>query len=129
MGQHIVKLKEYYLVWSSIVDAPITDGMTLKQLKRWMRSEYGVQGMRGLDEKIKRADEMGTSSRGDSSAVSRIWLNRAGPKESTLTIEGIYRHYCLKEDIQPEWIVPGRVIGGDDDDDGPTYAAVTAGWE
>lgn len=129
MGQYIVKLKEHYLIWSEIVDAPLSSGMTLAELKRWIRGSYGSEGMRQLPARLERVERKGTSSLRDESAVSSIWLNRAGPNESTLTIEGIYRHYCLNEPMRDEWIVPGRVIGGDEDDDGPTYEAVVAGWD
>lgn len=129
MGEFIVKLRDHYLVWSTIVDAPITDGGTLDELKQWIREEYGNRGMETLPERLARVEAKGTSSLRDNSAESAIWLNRAGPNESTLTIVGIYRHYCLGEPIKDEWIVPGRVIGGDDDDDGLTYEAVLVGWD
>lgn len=128
MGQYIIKLKEHYLIWSSIVDAPLTYGMNLQELEELIQDEYGAQGMSNLPTRLERVEKKGTSSMQDDSAVDTIWLNRAGPNESTLTIEGIYRHYCLGEPVQDEWIVPGRVIGGNEDDDGPTYEAVTAGW-
>lgn len=127
MGEFIVKLREHYLVWSTIIDAPITNGGTLEELKAWIREEYGTRGMEQLPERLARVEAKGTSSHRDNSAESAIWLNRAGPNESTLTIEGIYRHYCLDEPVKNEWIVPGRVMGGEDDD-GLTYEAVTAGW-
>lgn len=129
MGQFIVKLREHYLVWSTIVDAPITNGMNEKQLTRWMRSRYGSEGIKELPERLARVEAKGTSAMNEESAESTIWLNRAGPDESTLTIVGIYHHYCLGEPIKDEWIVPGRVIGGDEDDDGLTYDAVLAGWD
>lgn len=129
MGRFIVKLREHYLEWSTIVDAPITYGMTLDELKEYIRDEYGNEGMEQLPARLERLEAKGTSALHEQSAESAIWLNRAGPDESTLTMMGIYRHYCLDEPVQDEWIVPGRVIGDDDDDDGLTYEAVLAGWE
>lgn len=126
MGQFIVKLKEHYLMWSTIVDAPISRGMTLKQLKQWIRREYGQQGIDELSARLARVDEKGTSAMQDSSAVDTVWLNRAGPDESCLTIEGIYRHFCLGEEIKPEWIVSRESVMDDDHD---TYADVVKGWE
>lgn len=128
MGQYIVKLKEHYLIWSSTVDAPISEGMNLHDLKDWIREEYGRQGMEQLPARLARVEAKGTSSKGDDDALDTIWLNRAGPDEKPLTIVGIYRHYCLGEEIQDEWIVAGRVMGGDERT-GLTYEAVTAGWE
>lgn len=128
MGQCIVKLKEYYLIWSSIVDAPISEGMSLPDLKDWIREEYGREGLDALPARLARVEAKGTSAMDDDDALDTIWLNRAGPDERPLTILGIYRHYCLGEEIQDAWIVPGRMMGGEDDD-GLTYEAVTAGWE
>lgn len=126
MGQYIVKLKEHYLVWSSIVDAPISRGMTLTQLKRWTRRAYGQWGMDELPARLERVDRKGTSAMRDTNAVDTIWLNRAGPDESCLTIVGIYRHFCLGEEIKPEWIVSRESV---EDDDHDTYADVVKGWD
>ena len=126
MGQFIVKLKEHYLIWSTIADAPLTYGMTRDELTEWTRDEYGKKGLEELPARLARVDAKGTSAHREESAVSTIWLNRAGPNESCLTIEGIYRHYCLEEPVQDEWIVKGRVMG---EEEGPSYEDVVKGWE
>lgn len=129
MGQYIVKLGEHYLVWSSIVDAPITNGLSLVQLKRWIRTRYGTEGLNELPSRLERVEAHGTSAHGDKSAIDTIWLNRAGPDESILTIVGIYRHYCLGEPAQDEWIVPHPLNeDGEPDDDYDLHGAVTMGW-
>ena len=126
MGQYIVKLKDRYLIWSSVVDAPLCTCDTLDDLTTWIRQTSGTEGLRELPARMARVEAKGTSSLGDDSAVDTIWLNRAGPDESTLTIEGIYRHFCLDEPIKDEWIVPRELVMDDEYD---TYGAVVAGWE
>lgn len=113
MGQFIVKLKDHYLIWSTIVDAPIAHASTLEGLKRWVRREYGQRGIDELPARLERVARKGTSSLSDESALSTIWPNRAGPKESCLMVEGIYRHYCLGEPIRNEWIVPRGLVEDD----------------
>jgi hypothetical protein len=127
MGQFIVKLKEHYLMWSTIVDAPISEGMNLKQLKRWIRSRYGQEGINELPARLARVDKKGTSSFDEESAESTIWLNRAGPEERPMTIVGIYHRYCLGEDMRDEWLVP-QEIADMEDSGGKLYDAVMAGW-
>lgn len=127
MGQYIVKLKEYYLIWSSIVDAPLCICDSVADVTDYIREEYGCEGVRNLPPRLARVEAKGTSSLGEESAISTIWLNRAGPNESTLTIEGIYRHYCLDEPLQDAWIIPRDVVLDDSTDD-TLYDMVTAGW-
>ena len=45
MGHCIIQLGEYYLVWSSIVDAPITYGLTEYGLRCWLEQEWGREGL------------------------------------------------------------------------------------
>lgn len=127
MGQFIVKLKEHYLIWSSIVDAPITKGMDLKQLKRWIRSRYGSDGVGELPARLGRVEKKGTSAMQDDSAVDTIWLNRAGPDEKPMTVAGIYHHYCLGEDMRDEWLIPAEITELEEDN-GEHHAAAIAGW-
>ena len=97
MGHTFVKLIDHYLVWSSVVDAPIFICKSLAELKEWVTNEYGQSYMRyhdsDFDPLLSRLETVGTSTLQDKSAVDTIWLNRAGYREGTLTIEGIYRHY------------------------------------
>lgn len=68
MSRYIIKLtdkrdlKDYYLEWSTIVDAPVTYGMTLDGFKIYYQGEYGISGMRDLPERLKRVEEKGTSA-------------------------------------------------------------------
>jgi hypothetical protein len=106
MGRYIIKLDEYYLEWSTIVDAPVTFGMKREDFEAYYREMYGINGMRDLSKRLERADKKGTSSHYHESADDVISGNRAGPNESKLTRDEIYQAYCLMESIRDGWTVP-----------------------
>ena len=60
MGKFIVRLDTdqgpRYAVWSSIVDAPVTYGMTRDKFERWYRREHGREGAEELVARLERAD-------------------------------------------------------------------------
>lgn len=100
MPKYIVKLtdsatgSDYYLEWSTIVDAPVTCGMSLEEFTDHYRREYGESSMRGeFQERMQRVAANGTSYRlGDVASVLRC--NRAGENETELTQEQIIEEYC-----------------------------------
>lgn len=98
MSRFLIKLndgkKDYYLEWSTIVDAPVTYGLSLEELKAYIKDEYGNEGMRELDQRLKRVEEHNHSLYTNESLETVIDFNRAGPKEGRLTIKGIIRSYC-----------------------------------
>ena len=96
MGKYIVKLEGKYLEWSTIVDAPITFGMTLEEFRKYYKDEWGRQGMNDLDRRLVRVEEKGTSAFDSESAEDTILLNRAGPKEKSLHHEEIIEFYCRR---------------------------------
>lgn len=104
MPRYIVKLtdagRDYYLEWSTIVDAPVTSGMSLKEFRSHYQQEYGREGIRGLDERMNRVESTGTSSHHHDSAEDTISCNRAGDGETRLTMEQIIDHYCRGNPIQ-----------------------------
>jgi hypothetical protein len=101
--RYIVKLTDkktnidYYLLWSTVVDAPVTDGVSREQFEEVYREEYGRQGMTEFVARMARVDKKGTSSMIDESAESLISFNRAGPDESLLSYDEVVRFYCLGE--------------------------------
>lgn len=99
MASTIIKLRDFYMEWGSICDAPRTFGMTLKAFKGYYQFEYGASGMQLLDSRLERVEAKGTSSHIYDSAGENIELNRAGPDEMELTADEIYRAYCLREPI------------------------------
>lgn len=100
MSDYIIKLETKngprYLIWSTFVDAPITDGMTKEEFERWYLGEHGRHGMEVLPERMRRVTEKGTSSWLHHSVEDLIACNRAGLKEKRLTLEEIIGMYCPK---------------------------------
>jgi hypothetical protein len=98
VATYIVRLNDgeraYYMEWSTIVDAPVTYGMTREDFETYYRDEYGRSGAKDMPERMARVDAKGTSAHHDSSAWDTIWLNRAGKEETRLTLEQIVQHYC-----------------------------------
>lgn len=101
MSRYIVKLvdktenKEYYMEWSTVVDAPVTYGMSLEEFKEYYEEEYGKQGMDGLDERLSRVNEKGTSAMLYKSAEDLVEYNHAGKEGTLLTYEEILQQFCI----------------------------------
>lgn len=98
MASSIVKLKdsdgtEWFFEWSSIVDAPVTHRMTIKELWDHITNEYGQRGATQLPTRLKRVREKGTSSLMHHDVESQISGNRAGPGETNWTGQQIADNY------------------------------------
>lgn len=104
MGHCIVKLKDRYLIWSSIVDAPLTVGMTRAEIEAYVLEEYGRRGVEALPARLARCDATGTSDLRDSSVVDTVWFNRAGAGETCMTIPELIAYYVDQRD--PEALLP-----------------------
>jgi len=100
MPRFIVKLDQYYMEWSTIVDAPVTWGMTIDEFREYYRAEYGIAGMRDLDKRMARVEKNGTSAFDAMSAEDLISGNRAGPKETELAVHEVFQAYCLRESVR-----------------------------
>jgi len=103
MPRMLVKIKDKYFEWSTVVDAPVTFGMTKEELSDYIKEEYGRQGMRDLEKRLERVDENGTSVIPPCTLSDIIKSNRAGPDESELTEEEIYIAYGLQKSIRDNW--------------------------
>lgn len=97
MGRTIVKLQKgeevRYIVWSSVVDAPVTYGLTYEELEEHIRFEQGQEGMDALSSRMGRVYQYGTSSWDEESPEELMAFNRAGEKESCLTFDEIVQKY------------------------------------
>ena len=93
MAHFIIKLKQYYYIWSSVVDAPITDSLDLEQLTNWIKQQEGEEGLRKLPERLKRVEEKGTSAFNYSSVEELISYNRAGENETHLSMDELIKEY------------------------------------
>ena len=101
MPKYIIKLRDdklsrdWYLEWSTIVDAPITFGMSREEFEHYYLVEYGEAGMRDdFSERMRRVEENGTS--GPFGLHSLLVANRAGTAEAHLGYEEIVERYCRK---------------------------------
>lgn len=104
MPRFIIKLGDYYLEYSAVADKPVTFGMTLNEFKEYYRDEYGARGYQNLDARLAHVEAKGTSARRDRTVDDTLSLNRAGPGESELTRDEIYRAYCLREPVRDGWM-------------------------
>lgn len=97
MARTIIKLNDWYLVWSSIMDAPIAcckEDQLSNAITEFFTSTSSV-----IERMMNNLRMTGSSSLIGSSASAIIACNRAGPHEKPLTKDEIYRAYCLKEKI------------------------------
>lgn len=102
MGRSIVKHtlasgEDRYLVWSSIVDAPITFGGTLKQLRDFWRKDYGERGLEDLEVTIALGVQT-WPERGMRSVADMAGCNRAGLDETRLSAAQIIDYYFVVVD-------------------------------
>jgi len=97
MGNFIVRFErqgvERFLLWNSERDAPCGPAMTEKQLEEVIKEEHGNSGLRDLPMRLERAREWGTSRIDGTSAEDACAINRAGPGETELTFEEIWKQY------------------------------------
>lgn len=101
MPRYIIKLtrgnEARYLEWSTVVDAPVTYGMTLDDFKNYYLKRYGEEQAERLDERLKRVEATGTSSIGYRDLAELLSGNRAGPNEKHLSQEALWDQYCIDD--------------------------------
>lgn len=92
MSRFFVKLIKndvpHYLVWSTVVDSPISDGMPLEQFKEYFISSRGKDYIEYFEKEIEIADRKYQEN------LKFIRKNRAGKNEKQLTIPEIIALYC-----------------------------------
>lgn len=100
MPRYIIKLshegQDYYMEWSTIVDAPATYGMPLDEFRQYYQEEYGRSSLDELERRLVRVESTGTSCRLPGSTVdSLIEGNHAGNDEASLTKQEIIQKFCV----------------------------------
>ena len=90
----LVKIKDRYFEWSTISDAPNTYGMTLDELHEYIKEEYGRQGLESLPKRLERVEAKGCSAYEYPSVADFLSCNRAGPDETEISLDEIYRLYA-----------------------------------
>jgi hypothetical protein len=87
----IIHEKGWFLVWSTVVDAPVTCAMTREELVEWWRGEHGRQGVADLGPRIERAAAHGTSAwPARRSAEDAVAGNRAGPRDRCVSLAAVF---------------------------------------
>src|ERR1700761_5553495 len=87
--------KDYYLEWSTIVDAPITWGLSLQSFKAYYRKKYGSQGMADLPMRLERVEKGGISAYSPFDVLEAYFeFNCAGPRGAVASKEYILENYC-----------------------------------
>ena len=101
MSRFICKLDDIYFEWSTVVDAPVTFGMSLEEFTEYYRFQYGQHSFESeFGGRMGRVEAKGTSSMLDSSIDELISFNRAGPKESCIDKETLIKYLKDKKDWQ-----------------------------
>ncbi len=101
MGKFIIKIidpqdnKDYFMEWSTIVDAPVTWGMSLEEFRQYTKGEYGRQGLNDLQERLDRVALKGSSGHPPYDDMKDVIKNNhAGENESEIDEEGLLNRYC-----------------------------------
>lgn len=102
MGRAIFKVttdsgEERFLVWSSIVDAPVTFACTAEEIVAVFVEDAIQDTTRMVQGMLDRARETGSSSSFGCTVIADVVTgNRAGPGESTLTEDEIIEFYVRR---------------------------------
>lgn len=82
MPRYICYYDGKFFEWSTVVDAPLTEAMCATEFREYYAFQYGQQSLDGLEQRMKRAIETGSSAR---YCLEEIFAdNRAGPNETEL---------------------------------------------
>lgn len=93
---------KWYLIWSTIVDAPVTYGLTWHELVRYVRRAQGTEGVSELFNHKGGLDELGVPHDGYGTLKTILASNRAGPYEKRLTKLELIEQYCIQPDKSEE---------------------------
>ena len=91
MGRYIIKIDDLYFEWATVVDSPVTYGMTKDEMTEHIRYRYGQSGIEELPRRLDRVEKQGTSGLGTLDEL--LEFNRAGDNEECLTKDEIYKKY------------------------------------
>lgn len=99
MSEYILKFineeTDYYLVWSTVTDSPISYGTTKEEFIEYVQDNLGHGGMEMLLTAMEIADRRGISDEG-MSVDKLIEYNAAGKNEEFLTKEEIIEYWIVK---------------------------------
>lgn len=92
MGRGLVKIKDKFFEWSTIVDAPISWGMSLDELTEHIKRTQGEEGLAVLAGRLERIAKTGTSFY-DYTLEELLSFNRAGLNEVSISENEIYKRF------------------------------------
>lgn len=109
MPTFIVEIRDgddrWLLEWSTVVDAPVTFGMSEDAFRAYYREEYGRHGYENeFEQRMARVRASGTSHRGGESPLDLMRFNRAGHHETQATPTEIVEWYCRRQEEPPEGV-------------------------
>lgn len=110
MARFIARLDDMYFEWSTIVDAPVTYGMTREEFKEYYLEEYGRSSLLEFEQRMLRVDAKGTSSHIHASAEETVYVNRAGKGETCLSLAQLKRYLSNREYERSENREVGEVV-------------------
>lgn len=87
-----IRIQDYYFVWDEKFKHPVSHGMKKNELLEWLQVEERQDALDSFDNRIKRADETGSSS-AYQNIDSLIKGNKAGKNNESLTKEQIFEEY------------------------------------
>jgi hypothetical protein len=98
MANVLCKMGSYYMVWSTIVDAPTIVYLSRNQLMERFQ-ELGFESFDKFERILNYVDKYRTTLKNKTSFKNLVKYNRSGPNERRLTYFEIYRAYCLRKEI------------------------------
>jgi hypothetical protein len=107
MSRTIIKIEDYYLDWSSVTDSPITFGVNIDEFMKYYERKYGEKYIKDeLPLRMEIVEKYGHSAYNyfHESLEDFVKCNRAGPDETELTLDEIYKAFCLREPIRDGWL-------------------------
>ena len=102
MSRCILKIKDKYFEWSTVVDAPLSYGMNYLELKKYIKAKYGLEGLKRLPNQLERIAKKGNSFQMTGDIKWLIAGNRAGDDETELNSDEIYEKYCSPVVVKKE---------------------------
>jgi hypothetical protein len=88
--------KDYYLIYSTVIDSFVTYGASLEEFTEFMTQQEGLRYMQSEHpRRMERVEVTGTSEIGPDGIEDMILCNRCGPKEENLTLDQIIETFII----------------------------------
>ena len=95
MPTWIIKSRDRYFLWSTVVDAPVSGPLTREELEAHVRDESGREGVERLPERLARADAKGSSDlMGHDLAGVLATYRGGGGRTKRLSEDALWKRYA-----------------------------------